>query len=100
MKYKNFKQEENFIAAEYKTNTKAIIGFILGILSIFTPAIGLLFGIFGLVVSLVARKEIVKSGGKGDKLAIAGVILSIVGIVLQLFLTIAGILSLFQAPTG
>ncbi|WP_280138085.1 DUF4190 domain-containing protein [Alkalicoccus daliensis] len=75
-------------------------GFILGILSIIILSFGLFLGIVGLVISLIAQKEIEKSMEQGGKLAKAGVILSIIGIVLQLFLTIIGIASLFLVTPG
>jgi len=81
-----------------KTNNKAIFGLGLGILSIVIPTFGLFIGIIGLIVSRIARKEIEKTNEDGDTLAKAGVVLSIIGLVLQAFLITVGIISLFQAP--
>ncbi|WP_100372241.1 DUF4190 domain-containing protein [Bacillus sp. FJAT-45037] len=81
-----------------KTNRKAKFGLGLGILSILIPTFGLFIGIIGLIVSRQARKEIQKTNENGDKLAKAGFVLSIIGLVLQAFLITVGILSLFQAP--
>lgn len=90
--------EEILIETKNKTNAKAIAGLCLGISSIVIPAFGFFLGIFGLVISIVARKEIANTAERGDRLAKSGIGLSIAGIVVQVFLTVAGIVSLFQAP--
>ena len=56
---------------ERKTNTCAIVGFIL---SFFV-------GLAGLIVSIVALNQIKKRNEKGKGLAIAGVVFSILGII-------------------
>ena len=57
---------------EPKTNTMAIVGLVM-------PFI---FAIAGLICSIIARKQIRESGEKGMGLATAGLIISIVEIVL------------------
>lgn len=65
------------------TNSKSIISFTLGILSIFIPMIGLVLGIIGIIISTIAVKEIAKANGIGRGLAISGMICSVVGIITQ-----------------
>lgn len=91
-------REGIIITGQIKTNTKAIVGFCLGVLSIFIPTYGLFFGIGGLIVSRISRKEIEQTKENGEKFAKAGIILSIFGLVLQVLLIIIGIASLYQAP--
>nr|WP_082003424.1 DUF4190 domain-containing protein [Sporosarcina sp. ZBG7A] len=62
-----------------------MISLTLGILSILVPLIGLVLGVLGLVFSRSATKEIVKTNENGKGLATAGLICSVVGIVIQLF---------------
>ena len=82
-----------------KTNNKAITSLILGILSVMMPFIGFVLGIVGLIFSFQAIKEINLSNEKGNGLAIAGRILSIVGICVGL-LSILGFLLFFSLPTS
>lgn len=72
---------------ENKTNVCGIIGMILGILAIifvfaYWP-LGLLFGIGGLVLSIIGRKQ---PSGKG--MALAGLICSIVALALWLIIVL------------
>ena len=70
------------------TNGKAIAAFVLGLISI----IGLSFvGIVGIVLAIMARKEINQRGDEGSGFAIAGLIMSIIGTVI-FFLQICFIL--------
>ncbi|WOV86757.1 DUF4190 domain-containing protein [Sporosarcina oncorhynchi] len=72
------------------TNSNATTSLILGILSILIPFIGLALGIFGIIFSRKATREIVSTNMGGHGFATAGLICSIVGIVIQLF----GVLSI------
>jgi len=81
-----------------KTNTLAIIGLILGIISVlmiltsccvlplFNSIVGLIFGIAALILGLMAKKQIKEQGSSQSqaKMANAAFILGIVGIVIGL----------------
>lgn len=71
------------------TNTNAVVSFTLGILSVFIPAIGLVLGIIGIVFYQKAKNEIAVTGEGGRGLATAGLVCSIVGIFLQIFIIMA-----------
>lgn len=75
-------------------NSKSVISLTLGILSILIPYIGLILGVIGVVVSRKATKEIVKTDEGGSGLATSGLICSVVGIIIQLFLGIISFYSL------
>ncbi|WP_100372256.1 DUF4190 domain-containing protein [Bacillus sp. FJAT-45037] len=79
-----------------KTNTKAIVSLTLGILSILIPTMGIVVGVLGIVFSKIAKKEIENSNDVGIGLAKSGMICSIVGIVIQLFLILVGFLFVFS----
>ncbi|MGM8212282.1 DUF4190 domain-containing protein [Virgibacillus sp. W0430] len=79
-----------------QTNTNSIIALIVGILSILIPIIGLLLGIIGIVFSRKATKEMKVSNELGSGMATAGLICSIVGIILSFF-AIIGIILFFTA---
>ncbi|ALC85216.1 hypothetical protein AM499_04830 [Bacillus sp. FJAT-22090] len=70
-------------------NSKSVISLTLGILSILIPYIGLILGVIGVVVSRRATKEIVKTDEGGSGLATSGLICSVVGFIIQLFLVVS-----------
>lgn len=73
-----------------QTNVCAIIGMVLGILSlvlIFVPVVGILFAVAGLICSLIGRK---RPGNRG--MATAGLICSIITLSLFVLGIILGIL--------
>lgn len=72
-----------------ETNNKSVVSLTLGILSIVLPLIGLVLGVFGVVFSKNATKEIMKTKESGKGLATSGLICSVVGIVIQLFLVLS-----------
>lgn len=72
--------------APAKTNTLAIVGLILAFV----------FSLAGLIVSIIARGQIKRTGEGGAGLALAGIIISIVGIVIGAIVIIANI-ALFAA---
>ena len=74
--------------ANTKTNTKAIVSLVLGIISLLITYLGLVTSIVGIILSRVATREIEERGEKGSGLALGGLITSIVGLVLQLFILI------------
>ncbi|MFJ5625317.1 DUF4190 domain-containing protein [Peribacillus loiseleuriae] len=80
-----------------QTNSHSIISLIYGILSILIPFIGLILGVIGVVLSRKAVKQIEKINDSGRGLAIAGLICSIVGIILQ-FLSVLSLI-LFYSVT-
>ncbi len=83
--------EENYYAAEEKKESKAleICSLVFGILSIVCCCCYGIFGIVGLVLSIVALAT-----GKKSGLSIAGLICSIVGIVFTIILLWIG----FNSP--
>jgi len=74
------------------TNVLAIVGFILslvGILASCATCIGLLFGIAGLILGIIAKKQIKATPDQGGNgLATAAIIISIVDIVLSIALSL------------
>ncbi|MBB3113842.1 uncharacterized protein YacL [Paenibacillus phyllosphaerae] len=66
----------------HKTNGKSIAGLVLGILAIILPYIGFLIGIFAIIFSSLAMKEIRRTSEQGRGLAIAGLVCGIIGTVL------------------
>lgn len=75
---------------EKKTDALAIVSLVLGILSILLACcsyIALLPGIPGIICAILSKKQNGKSG-----LATAGLVCSIVGIVLGIIMTILGVL--------
>ncbi|GAB4074123.1 hypothetical protein GCM10028778_16260 [Barrientosiimonas marina] len=65
---------------------KAITILVLGILSLVTQEwIGLILGIAGIVLYVKAKNDISQQEVSGKGMAIAGLILSIVGVLMQFF---------------
>ena len=64
-----------------QTNNMAVAGFIFGVVALLGNAI-LVLGILGIVFSAIAMRQIKRNGGKGKGLAVAGLVCSIVGLVL------------------
>ncbi|EKN70728.1 hypothetical protein BABA_04784 [Neobacillus bataviensis LMG 21833] len=71
-----------------QTNNNSVISLTVGILSLFIPFIGVILGIIGIVFSRKAVKQIDKTNENGRGLATAGLICSIVGIILQVFMVL------------
>lgn len=72
-------------------NVLSIVGFILAFL----------VSVAGLVISLIALSQIKKTGERGHGLALAGVIISIVSIVLSIiFYIIIGVAAAHNSSTG
>lgn len=78
-----------------QTNNNSVISLTLGILSMLIPFIGLILGISGIIFSSKAVKEINTTNANGRGLATAGLICSIVGIILQI-LAILGYIAYFS----
>jgi hypothetical protein len=78
-----------------QTNNSSVISLTVGILSLFIPFIGLILGIIGIVFSRKAVKQINKTNENGKGLATAGLICSIVGIIIQV-LMVVGYVSYFS----
>lgn len=81
-----------------QTNNSSVISLTVGILSFFIPFIGLILGIIGIVFSRKAIKQINKTNENGRGLATAGLICSIVGIILQL-LMVLGYVAFFSVSS-
>jgi hypothetical protein len=72
-------------AATVPTNGNAITGLIFGILSITCVCAGLPVGAIGIIFSCIALSQINNNPGqKGKGMAIAGLVLSIVGVMISL----------------
>jgi hypothetical protein len=79
-----------------KTNTKAMISLILGIVSLPFGLCCSIFGLVGIAAIILgnsAKKEIAASGGAetGEGMAKAGLILGIIGTVLAVIMTVVSI---------
>ena len=70
-------------------NSKSIISLTLGIISLLIPFLGVISGIAGIVVSTQSLKEIGRTTETGKGLTISGLICSITGIIIQLFVVLA-----------
>ncbi|MBU8917624.1 DUF4190 domain-containing protein [Bacillus sp. FJAT-29953] len=81
-----------------QTNNSSVISITVGILSLFIPFIGLILGIIGIVFSRIAVKQIKKTNENGRGLATAGLICSIIGVILQLLL-ILGYVAFFSVSS-
>ncbi|WP_409271276.1 DUF4190 domain-containing protein [Neobacillus sp. SCS-31] len=81
-----------------QTNNSSVISLTVGILSLFIPFIGLILGIIGIVFSRKAVKQINQTNENGKGLATAGLICSIVGVILQL-LMVLGYVAYFSVST-
>ncbi len=83
-----------------QTNSSAIIALVLGILSLVIPWLGLILGIIGIVFYVKAKKALNVPQEKGSGIALAGLICSIIGILLQLFVIIAFVAFMFLAVSS
>ncbi|OKP96678.1 DUF4190 domain-containing protein [Paenibacillus sp. P46E] len=68
--------------APAKTNGKSVAALVLGILSIVSPYIGLIFGIIAIILSAISLKEIRTRYEQGKGMAIAGLVCGIVGTII------------------
>lgn len=83
------------------TNGKSIASLVLGILSVITPYIGLLFGIVAIILSALSLKEIRNRHEGGRGLAIAGLVCGIVGtIIYALLILFFVVIILFAVGSG
>ncbi|MBL5779717.1 MULTISPECIES: hypothetical protein [Heyndrickxia] len=67
-----------------KINRKAIVTFILGVLSIFIPLLGFALGILGIIFSNFSSNEIKVYKERGKILFILGCIFCVIGILIQI----------------
>ncbi|MDQ0178193.1 DUF4190 domain-containing protein [Bacillus chungangensis] len=72
-----------------QTNQKAITALTLGILSLLIPIIGFILGVIGIFLARKSIIEIDNTNQKGRGMAISGLICSIIGIIIQLFVIFA-----------
>ncbi|MFD9627128.1 DUF4190 domain-containing protein [Peribacillus muralis] len=66
-----------------RSNSKAIVTLILGVLSLLTPVIGIILGVLGLVFASRSKTEMKLTGETGNGLVTAGKICSVIGIILN-----------------
>jgi hypothetical protein len=74
---------------ESSTNGMATAGFILALLTLFLgwiPLLGWLMWLLGLIFSAIGLGNANSAGGTGRGLAIAGLIISLLGIIIKIFL--------------
>jgi hypothetical protein len=71
-----------------RSNSKAIVSLIMGVLSLFIPIIGIILGILGLIFASKSKQEIKLTGESGDGLVTAGKVCSIVGIILNVLVVL------------
>lgn len=83
---------------QVKANNKAVTAIILGIVSILTPVFGIALGAIGILMSILAKKEIRKTKQVGKGLASAGFVCSVVGISIQLLFIVIGVLTFYNLP--
>ncbi|WP_042198753.1 DUF4190 domain-containing protein [Paenibacillus camerounensis] len=92
MNYQPYGQQQDYYPPPppppAQTNGKSIASLVLGILSIVTPYIGLLFGIVAIILSALSLKEIRNRYEGGRGLAIAGLVCGIVGTIIYALLII------------
>jgi hypothetical protein len=70
-------------------NGKAISSLILGVLSIILFfCVGIILGVIGLILGIIALKEINRVKQEGRKLAITGIVCSVIGIIIPILLMI------------
>ncbi|PWW02729.1 uncharacterized protein DUF4190 [Paenibacillus cellulosilyticus] len=68
-------------------NRKDIISLVLGVLSIaFYFSVGLILGVIGLIIGIVALKEIRVNEQRGIKTTITGIVCSCLGIIIPILL--------------
>ncbi|MCL6572391.1 MAG: DUF4190 domain-containing protein [Bacillus sp. (in: Bacteria)] len=82
-----------------QTNSNSVTSLTIGILSLFIPFVGLILGIIGIVFSRKAVNQMNKTNENGRGLATAGLICSIVGIIIQL-LAVVGYIAYFSVSTS
>ncbi|AIQ47473.1 hypothetical protein R70723_17470 [Paenibacillus sp. FSL R7-0273] len=101
MNYQPYGQQQDYYPPPppppAQTNGKSIASLVLGILSIVTPYIGLLFGIVAIILSALSLKEIRNRYEGGRGLAIAGLVCGIVGTIIYALLIIFLLLVIFAA---
>jgi uncharacterized BrkB/YihY/UPF0761 family membrane protein len=70
------------------SNRTAITTLILGILSIVTLffGVGIILGVIGLIIGIVALKEIKRFKQEGRKMAITGIVCNVIGIIIPILL--------------
>ena len=83
-----------------QTNSSAVISLVLGILSLVIPWLGLILGIIGIVFYVKAKKALKVTQEKGSGIALAGLICSIIGILLQALTIIAFLAFMFLAVSA
>ncbi|WP_379139959.1 DUF4190 domain-containing protein [Paenibacillus sp. sgz500992] len=97
MSYQPFGHQEYYTPPPppAQTNGKSIASLVLGILSIVSPYIGILFGIIAIILSAISLKEIRTRYEEGRGLAIAGLICGIVGTLIYTLLILLFLFALF-----
>ncbi|PJN89784.1 DUF4190 domain-containing protein [Bacillus sp. mrc49] len=66
-----------------RSNNKAIVTLIMGVLSLLIPFIGIILGVLGLIFASKSKAEMKLTGESGNGLVTAGKVCSIVGIILN-----------------
>lgn len=90
-------EEQQAVApVQQKTHGPAIAALVCGILAWFLPFVGVILGVFGIVLGLKSRSAIDASRGalKGRGLALAGIISGIVSVFYQVFIVLPVLLAI------
>ncbi|MBB5171953.1 DUF4190 domain-containing protein [Texcoconibacillus texcoconensis] len=77
--------------SKHKTNTKAVISLVVGVVSIvlvYFPMFGFPLSITGIVLGILALREIKQTQEPGRGVAISGLICSILGFVVAILFTL------------
>lgn len=69
--YKGRKKVE-YMSEFKRSNSKAIVSLIMGVLSLFIPIIGIILGILGLIFASKSKQEMNLTGESGNGLVTAG----------------------------
>lgn len=82
----NGRKKVEFMSEIKRSNSKAIVSLIMGVLSLFIPIIGIILGISGLIFASKSKKEMNLTGESGNGLVTAGKVCSIIGIILNVLM--------------
>jgi len=83
-------QHQHYPPAPARTNSKAIVALVLGILSLVIPYLGIIVGIIAIVFAKLAFNELRSGGEQGKGLAVAGLVCGIIGVAIYaIFILIA-----------
>lgn len=62
-----------------RTNGKSVASMVLGIISLVIPFVGIITGPLAVILAVIGKKEIQRTGESGNGLGIAGLVMGIIG---------------------